>query len=75
MSIPIVCNEPVAPLTRLRSPRIWLAMLNPDLPGKLVHTNIQLNHGHTIFEDAPNKFDKQLLELYTKVLQTFPFTI
>ena len=65
----VVCNEPIMPLAMPRSPRVWLTMLNPDLPGKLVRIQVQLNHG--LVEEEKPRLDDQLLALYTAVIQKF----
>ncbi len=65
----IVCNEPIAPLSGMRSPRVWLNMLNADLPGKLVRVQVQLNHG--LIEEEKPRLDDELMALYTAVIQKF----
>src|SRR5881392_3233104 len=69
MSTIVVCNEPVAPLSGMRSPHLWLAMLESDLPGKLLKSQIQLNHGLT--EEEKPLLDDKLAALYTAVMKKF----
>ena len=64
-----VCNEPVTPLATMRSPRVWQTILNPELPGKILLAQVQLNHA-LVDEDNQN-LDKRLLALYTGLIQKF----
>ncbi|MEI6234836.1 MAG: hypothetical protein WCT04_17415 [Planctomycetota bacterium] len=63
------CNEPVAPLSTLRSPRVWQTILSPDLPGKIMLAQMQLNHG--LVDDDEQKLDKKLMALYGAVIAKF----
>jgi len=69
MSKIVVCNEPVTPLGSLRSPRMWLAMLDTDLPGKLMKSEIQLNHA--LADEEKPLLDDRLVALYTAVVKKF----
>lgn len=69
MSKPLVCNEPVVPLTSMRSPRLWQLMLQPGVPGALLYSKIQLNHG--VVDDSPAKFEDRILPMYADVLKKF----
>ena len=64
-----VCNEPVKPLETLRSPRVWQAILNPDLPGKILLAQVQLNHG--LIDEEQQTLDKRLLALYAAMVAKF----
>src|ERR1700753_4142721 len=61
-------NEPVTPLTTSRSPRVWLTMLEVDLPGKTLKTRVQHHHG---LADEDTKYENQITALYKNVLQAF----
>lgn len=65
----IFCNEPVTPLSTLRSPRMWQTILNPDLPGKIMQSQVQLNHA--LVEEDEQDLDKRLLALYSAVIGKF----
>jgi len=70
MAMPnVVCNEPLRAQVAPRSPKTWTAMLAPDLPGKRVLVEIQLNHG--LGEDEKPLLDTRLLQLYTAVTAKF----
>lgn len=69
MSQPMVCNSPIVPLTTQRSARLWQTMLQPGLPGTLLLSKIQLNHG--VVDDSPLKFEDRILALYTAVVKKF----
>ncbi|HLX61863.1 MAG TPA: hypothetical protein VKX17_11320 [Planctomycetota bacterium] len=64
-----ICNEPVAPLTTLRSPRVWQTILNPELPGKIMLSHVQLNHA--LVHEEQQDLDKRLLKLYGAVIAKF----
>jgi galactokinase len=66
---PLVCNEPIVPLTSMRSPRLWQLMLQPGVPGALLYSKIQLNHG--LVDDSPAKFEDRILPMYAAVLKKF----
>jgi len=67
--MPVVeCNEPLTPLSTLRSPRVWLSMLDEDLPGKWLKTRVQLHHG---LVDEDTKYENRVTALYKTVLQAF----
>lgn len=67
--MPVVeCNEPLTPLSVLRSPRVWLTMLEEDLPGKWLKTRVQLHHG---LVDEDTKYENRITALYKTVLQAF----
>src|SRR5438876_943850 len=69
MFIPTICNEPVKPLASLRSARLWQTMLRPGIPGTLILSQIQLNHGLT--DDSPLKLEERILGLYLEVVRKF----
>jgi len=70
MAMPnVVCNEPLVSQVTARAPKTWAAMLAPDLPGKRVLVEIQLNHG--IGEDEKPLLDTRLLQLYTALTARF----
>ncbi len=69
MSNPIVCNEPIVPLSSLRSPKMWQLMLQPGVPGTLILSKIQLNHG--LVDESPAKFENKVLDLYTALVKKF----
>lgn len=67
--MPVVeCNEPLTPLSAQRSPRVWLTMLEEDLPGKWLKTRVQLHHG---LVDEDTKYENRITALYKTVLQAF----
>src|ERR1043165_8798569 len=65
----IICNEPVTALSTLRSPRVWQTILNPDLPGKIMLSQVQLIHA--LVEEDLQDLDKRLLALYSAVISKF----
>ncbi|HYG76995.1 MAG TPA: hypothetical protein VEK08_18460 [Planctomycetota bacterium] len=65
----VVSNEPVAPLSSVRSPRIWQTMLDVDLPGKMIKSQIQLNHNLT--EEEKPLLDDRILKMYAAVTRQF----
>lgn len=69
MSTTVVCNEPVSQLKNMRTPRLWLAMLDSDLPGKLMKSEIQLNHA--LADEEKPLLDDRLVALYTAAVKKF----
>ena len=69
MPTPIACNEPVVPMTSMRSARLWRTLLQPGLPGTLILSKIQLNHG--VVDESPIKFEDRVLAAYVAVVNKF----
>ena len=69
MSKPLVCNEPIVPLASLRTPKMWQLMLQPGVPGTLILSKVQLNHG--LVDESPAKFENTIVDLYSAVVKKF----